>query len=192
MTIPNLISSVRVLLVPLFLWLLLGADRPAAAGWLLFLIGGTDWIDGYLARRLNQVSKLGTMLDPLADRLAVGAAVIGGWIAGVLPWPVALTIAVREVVVAAVAAVVAARARTVLEVRWLGKAGTFGLYGAISAFFVYAGWGHEVFLWLAWGSVVPALAFYVASAFAYFGDARALLRGAGRVSSPSPEPGGDR
>jgi cardiolipin synthase len=96
LTIPNLISAVRVGLVPLFLWLLFGADAPTAAGLMLGVIGGTDWIDGYLARRLQQVSELGKILDPIADRLAITAAVIGGWVAGVLPWPVALALVLRE------------------------------------------------------------------------------------------------
>jgi cardiolipin synthase (CMP-forming) len=182
-TIPNIVSGIRILLIPLFLWLLLARDDPATAGWLLLGIGGTDWVDGYLARRLNQVSALGKILDPTADRLAVAAAVIGGWIAGVLPWPVALAITVREVVVTAVAAVLAVRLKTALEVRWVGKAGTFGLYGAIASFYVYAGWGHDIFLWLAWGSAIPALVFYYVSAAMYIGDARRLIAGGAPVSS---------
>ena len=86
-TVPNLVSLVRILMIPAFLWLLFGRDDPAAAGWLLGGIGATDWVDGYLARRLDQVSEIGKVLDPLADRGAVAAAVIGGWIAGALPWP---------------------------------------------------------------------------------------------------------
>jgi len=85
LTIPNVISAVRVAMVPLFLWLLFGADAPLPAGLLLGGIGATDWVDGFLARRLGQVSELGKLLDPLADRLAITAAVIGGWVAGVLP-----------------------------------------------------------------------------------------------------------
>lgn len=188
MTIPNVISGVRILLVPLFLWLLLARDDPATAGWLLLGIGGTDWVDGYLARRLNQVSAIGKILDPTADRLAVAAAVIGGWISGALPWPVALAITVREVVVTAVAAVLAARLRTALEVRWVGKAGTFGLYGAIASFYVYAGWGHDIFLWLAWGSAIPALVFYYVSAVLYIGDARRLIAASPPVSSSPSSP----
>ncbi|MEX2322572.1 MAG: CDP-alcohol phosphatidyltransferase family protein [Acidimicrobiia bacterium] len=183
MTIPNIVSGIRILLVPLFLWLLLARDDPAAAGWLLLGIGATDWVDGYLARRLDQVSSIGKILDPTADRLAVGAAVIGGWIAGVLPWPVALAIAVREVLVTTVAAVLAIRLKTALEVRWVGKAGTFGLYGAIASFFVHAGSGHDVFLWLAWGSAIPALVFYYVSAVMYVGDARRLIATGPSVSS---------
>jgi cardiolipin synthase len=182
-TIPNIVSVIRILLVPLFLWLLLARDDPAAAGWLLLAIGATDWIDGFLARRLNQVSAIGKVLDPTADRLAVGAAVVGGWIAGVLPWPVALAIVVREMIVTTVAAVLAIRLKTALEVRWVGKAGTFGLYGAITSFFVYAGWGQDVFRWLAWSWAIPALVFYYISAVIYIGDARRLIATGPPVSS---------
>ena len=70
-TIPNGISFGRLLLVPWFVWLVFVPEDYTAAGLLLGFIGGTDWIDGYLARRLNQVSKVGEFLDPLADRLAV-------------------------------------------------------------------------------------------------------------------------
>ena len=85
LTIPNLISVIRLGLIPVFLWLLLARDNPFAAGWLLGGIAATDWVDGYLARRLDQVSEVGKFLDPLADRIAIIAAVIGGLISGYLP-----------------------------------------------------------------------------------------------------------
>lgn len=84
LTIPNVISIIRLLLVPVFIWLVV-IDEIGWAGILLGFIGATDWIDGYLARRLNQVSEIGKFLDPLADRLAVIVAVIAGLIADVLP-----------------------------------------------------------------------------------------------------------
>ena len=71
LTLPNLISVIRLLLVPVFLWLVFGADEIGWAGVLLGVIGATDWIDGYLARRLDQVSEVGKFLDPLADKLIV-------------------------------------------------------------------------------------------------------------------------
>ena len=73
-TIPNAVSLVRLLLIPVFVWLVL-IEQTAWAGVLLGFIGATDWIDGYLARRLDQVSEVGKMLDPVADRLAVAVAV---------------------------------------------------------------------------------------------------------------------
>ena len=159
LTIPNVISAVRVAMVPLFLWLLFGADAPLPAGLLLGGIGATDWVDGFLARRLGQVSELGKLLDPLADRLAITAAVIGGWVAGVLPWPVSLALVVREILIG-IGALVAWRWGLRVEVRFIGKVATFGLYSAIASFYVYAGFDHPFFLWWAWGVAVPGLILY--------------------------------
>ena len=97
-TIPNAVSFVRLLLIPVFVWLVL-IEQTAWAGVLLGFIGATDWIDGYLARRLDQVSEVGKMLDPIADRLAVAVAVVLGLIVGVLPPWFAWAIIVREVVI---------------------------------------------------------------------------------------------
>jgi cardiolipin synthase len=183
-TIPNLVSVVRIGLVPLFLWLLLASDRPAAAGVLLGVIGATDWVDGFLARRLDQVSEVGKFLDPLADRLAVAAAVIGGWISGALPPWFAAALITREAVVGSGALLMAAR-RERLEVRYLGKLSTFLLYFSIPAFFVYAGTGGSFFRALAWGSGVPGLALYWLVAVQYIGDMRRIASGrSADVSSP--------
>jgi cardiolipin synthase len=183
LTVPNLVSAIRLSLVPLFLWLLFGNDNPLAAGLLLGGIGATDWIDGYLARRLNQVSELGKLLDPIADRLAITAAVVGGWIAGVLPWPVALALVVRESVIAVGAVIAAWRWQARVEVRYLGKVATFGLYSAIGSFYVYAGFHHAFFIWWAWAVVVPGLVLYYAVGAQYFADVLRARRGAQSVSS---------
>jgi cardiolipin synthase len=184
LTIPNLVSAVRLALIPLFLWLLFGDDNPLAAGLLLGGIGGTDWVDGYLARRLNQVSELGKVLDPVADRLAITAAVIGGWVAGVLPWPLALALVVRESVIAVGALVAAWRWQARVEVRYLGKVATFALYSAIGSFYVYAGFDHAFFFWWGWAVGVAGLVLYYAVGFQYFADVMAARRRALSVSSP--------
>ena len=182
-TWPNLISAVRILAVPVFLWILFGLDEPGWAGFLLGWIGATDWVDGYLARRLGQVTELGKLLDPLADRLAIAAAVIGGWIAGVLPWPVALLLVIRESAITLGAGLVALRVHAKLVVRETGKAATLGLYVAIALFFIYAGLNQAVWLWLAWIFAVPGLVLYYVSAGQYAGDGLRLLRGEPEVSS---------
>jgi cardiolipin synthase len=174
-TIPNLISFIRLLLVPVFLWLLFEKDDPAAAGWLLGFIGGTDWIDGYLARRLGQVSVVGEFLDPLADRFAVAAAVIGGLIAGVLPTVFAIPLIVREAAMGVGALIVGVKAGAKLQVRWLGKLATLMLYYAISAFFVGEGTPFDPLVWSAWIVGIPGLVIYYVVAVQYFGDARRLV-----------------
>jgi cardiolipin synthase (CMP-forming) len=186
-TIPNLVSLARIALVPVMLWLLLVSDRPAAAGWLFAFIGASDWVDGYLARRLDQVSALGKILDPVADRLAVAAAVVGGWISGALPWPVAAAIVGREGLVAVGALLLAWRIRVAVEVRPVGKAATFGVYAGVAAFLIHAGWDTAFFAWAAWLAVVPGLVLYYAAAVLYVGDARRALRaGSGVPSEPAP------
>ncbi len=191
LTVPNLVSVVRVFAVPLFLWLLLGRNDPTAAGLLLAAIGATDWVDGFLARRLDQVSELGKFLDPAADRLAVAAAVVGGWISGDLPWPVALAIAVRESVIILGALVLAARSRAKLEVRYLGKVATLGLYVAIPSFLVHSGADITFFGWMAWIFVLPGLVLYYVVGVQYVGDMRRLMAGGGTVSS-GDQPGDER
>lgn len=137
-TIPNIISVARILAIPVFLWWLF-TDRVAAAAVLLLILGSTDWVDGYIARRFDQVTELGKALDPVADRLAIFAAGVGGLIAGVLPawffWP----LVVREVFMALLATYLQARYQARLPVRWLGKAATFLIYGAVPSFFLSAG-----------------------------------------------------
>ena len=76
LTVPNAITLVRLLGLPLFGWLLLAADRPAAAFWTLAVVASTDWIDGYVARRFDQVSRIGKLLDPLVDRVVLVTAAI--------------------------------------------------------------------------------------------------------------------
>ncbi len=175
-TIPNVISATRIAAVPWFLWLLLGADDPAFAGWVLVVIGSTDWVDGFLARRLNQVSELGKMLDPVADRLAIVAALVGGWIAGVVPWWVALALLTREVAVGLMTLYLATRTSRRLEVRYLGKIATWAVYGGVASFYIYAGTGWEFFRWWSWLYTIPGLTLYYWVTLEYVGDARALLR----------------
>ena len=178
-TIPNLVSVVRLALIPVFVWFLFGKDDPALAGWTLGIIGSTDWVDGYLARRLDQVSEVGKFLDPLADRIAVAVAVIGGWIADVLPDWFAAAIIVREVIMAAGALVIALRARAQLAVRYLGKLATFMLYAAVAWFYLGVGYDIDLILAAAWVVGIPGLIIYYVVVAQYVGDGRRLLSGTG-------------
>lgn len=181
-TLPNLVSFVRLLMIPLFLWLLLVEDQVAGAGWLLGVIGSTDWVDGYLARRLGQVSEVGKFLDPLADRAAVGAALVGGLIAGVLePW-FAWALIVREALIAAGALVIGIKVGSKLAVRDLGKLATLMLYAAIAWLFIGIGTPLRWLEVVAWVVAVPGLVIYYIVGFQYFNDARKLLRAPSRRS----------
>ena len=149
----------------------------------IFLIGWTDWIDGYLARRLNQVTKLGKALDPIADRVMIASAVIGGLIAGVVPPVIGILLIVREVFVGIVALLLAGKGAGTLEVRYLGKVSTFILYGAIPAFYLAeVGFLEGLMRVVGWVGGVVGLALYWWVAFQYVGDARAKLA---NVESPA-------
>ncbi len=177
LTFPNVISFARILAVPYFVWLLLGADELIAAGFLLLAIGSTDWLDGYLARRLGQVSKLGKMLDPIADRLAIVAAVVAGWIAGILPGWLVGGLLVRESIVAALAGWLLVVHHDTIDVRWIGKLATFLLYGSIPAYYVSeAGFFEQVLGPLAGLAGIVGLGLYWAVAVLYGADVRLATR----------------
>lgn len=126
-TLPNLISIVRLACVPLFVWLLFSAEDRLAAAFLLGALGATDWVDGWVARRFDQVSELGKILDPTADRLLMVTAIICTWIDGSVPWWFALLTLVREVLVSAAALLLGALGAARIDVTWWGKTGTFFL-----------------------------------------------------------------
>lgn len=175
--VPNVVSLVRLALIPLFVWLVI-VDEYGWAGILLGVIGATDWIDGYLARRLNQVTEIGKFLDPLADRIAVIAAVIAGLISGVLPSWFAIALIVREVLIGMGAIYGWANGVTKLEVRWLGKAATLGLYVAVSFFYIGEGFDLDVVTFVAYGFGIPSLIMYYWVGVAYFGDMRKAISAA--------------
>ena len=130
-TIPNLLSFLRLLGVPLFLWLLL---VPHADGWafvVLVLSAVSDWADGKLARLLNQYSKLGELLDPLADRLYLLATLVAFVIRGFIPWWVAALIIGRDIVLAVCIPLIRRHGYPPLPVQYLGKAATFCLLYAL-------------------------------------------------------------
>jgi cardiolipin synthase len=175
-TIPNLISLLRLAGIGVFWWLLFGRDDPVAAGIVVLVIGWTDWLDGVLARKLNQVSEIGKFLDPLADRLAIAAALIGGMIADVIPLWLGAALIVREAGVALGALVLGVRLKDKLDVRYMGKLATFILYGAIPSFYLAAGGvAGDVFLYLGWFFGVIGLVLYYWVAVLYAIDIRDKL-----------------
>jgi cardiolipin synthase (CMP-forming) len=126
-TVPNLLSMARLAGVPVFLWLVLG---PEADGWalgLLMLSGLTDYLDGYLARRLDQTSALGEILDPVADRLYILAVVIGLALRDIIPWWVAVILPLRDLLLWGLVPLLRTRGYSALPVHFLGKAATFNL-----------------------------------------------------------------
>jgi len=189
LTVPNVVSAIRIALVPVFLWLMFGPNHYAAAGWLLGAIAATDWVDGFLARRLDQVSELGKLLDPIADRFAVASGVLAGWITGTIPWWFALALIVRESTVSLAAMILAARTGEKIAVRRLGKAATFGVYVAVPNFIIEAGTGYVFHYWVSWVFGVPGLILYYAVLFQYFGDVRRAMSGVSSATVDQEETG---
>jgi len=177
LNVPNSISFLRLALIPLFVWLVFGAKEYGWAGVLLGVIGATDWIDGYLARKLNQVTELGKFLDPLADRIAVIVAVIAGLLTGVLPAWFGIALVVREVLIGIGAVYGWRNGVTKLDVRLLGKAATLSLYVSITAFYIGVGFSANWPIWIAYLSGVPGLIMYYWVAVQYLGDMRAAVAG---------------
>ena len=126
-TIPNGVSLLRLLGVPLFLWLLLAQEADFAAFVVLVVGGASDWLDGYLARRLQQFSPLGEILDPLIDRLYIAATLIGLALRGFIPWWLVALLVARDLVLVALLPVLRRRGRVALPVTYVGKTGTFAL-----------------------------------------------------------------
>ena len=127
LTLPNVISIVRLAGVPLFLWLIL---VPEADGWallVLMLSGISDYLDGYLARRLNQTSKLGAILDPVADRLYILSTVVGLAVRDIIPWWLAILLPARDLFLWGLVPFLRTRGYSALPVHFLGKAATANL-----------------------------------------------------------------
>jgi cardiolipin synthase len=133
LTVPNVLSVVRLLLIPVFAYLLLGADSQAANAWavaILVFSGASDWLDGKIARTMNQGSRLGELLDPAVDRLYMIAVPISFALAGIVPWWVIATLVARDGLLAAMLPVLRSRGLTALPVTYIGKAATFALMSA--------------------------------------------------------------
>lgn len=134
LTIPNIVTALRFLGIPVFIWLLFGLDNRLAAAILLGSLGATDWIDGYLARKLNQESAIGRIIDPTVDRLLILVAIPALLIDESVPFAFGIVSLVREGVVGIVALVLLAINLDSIKVNWFGKAGTFGLFWAYPFF----------------------------------------------------------
>jgi cardiolipin synthase len=134
-SIPNAFTLVRLLCLPIFLYLLFGRDNRAAAAWMLGALGATDWIDGYLARRLNQVSEFGKVFDPTADRLLFIVAIVAIMVDGSMPIWFGVAVLAREILVGLMMVIATLLFKIDrIDVTWLGKLATFLLMFAVPGF----------------------------------------------------------
>jgi cardiolipin synthase (CMP-forming) len=177
-TIPNALSVLRLLGVPLFLWLLLG---PHQDGWALVILavsGFTDWLDGVLARKLNQMSRFGALLDPLADRLYILATMVGLVLRHVIPWWLAALIIGRDVIVGLALPVLRKAGYGPPEVHYLGKAATFCLLYAFPLLLIgtYSGTAADIAQPAAWAFTIWGTALYVYAGVVYLAQAVGIVR----------------
>jgi cardiolipin synthase len=177
LTVPNLISAIRIALIPLFVALILDHEKTTMGLILFGVVVATDWVDGAIARRTGQVSELGTILDPVADRLAIAAGLIALAIRGVFPWWAAGAILARDAAVLVVGIVVLLRGDLHVEVRWIGKIATFSLMTAIP----FVSWG-ALELPLAAAATVIGWAAYAIGIIEYYVAGSVYLRDVRRGS----------
>jgi cardiolipin synthase (CMP-forming) len=179
LTLPNVLSALRLLLVPVFVWLVLG---PEADGWavaVLALSGFTDWLDGKLARRWHQISRVGQVLDPIADRLFVTVTVIVLAIREIIPWWLVVVLFARDGLVLAVQLVERSRHLPIIPVNLVGKAATMCLLYALPLLLLtdtssgFADLAKPV----AWAFTMWGTGLYWWSAFLYLAQARAASAG---------------
>jgi cardiolipin synthase (CMP-forming) len=138
LTVPNAISLVRIVAIPVFCWLTAN-DPTRLWGIALFaVVVSTDWVDGVVARRTGQVTEVGRILDPVADRLAIAAGLITFALVGIFPFWAALLILLRDAALLLGGAAVLWGKGIRVDVRWIGKIATFSLMAAIA--------------WIAWGN----------------------------------------
>jgi cardiolipin synthase len=180
LTIPNVLSLIRLALIPLFLWLVLDLRADLAAVAVLAVSGITDWADGAIARRTGQMTRLGRLLDPLVDRLTIAATLIGLALRDLVPWWLVALLAAREVLLLALVPALRRRGLLALPVHYLGKAATFALYWGFPFVLVGAGsatW-EQVLGALGWAFVIWGTALYWYAALLYLDQARRVLRAA--------------
>jgi cardiolipin synthase len=177
-TVPNALSFLRLLGVPLFLWLLLGPHADAWALGVLALSGFTDWLDGVLARKLNQTSRLGALLDPAADRLYILSSLIGLVLRHVIPLWLALVIVGRDVVLGLCLPLLRRAGYAPPAVHYLGKAATFSLLYAFPFLLLgtYHGTAAAVARAIAWGFTIWGTGLYLLAGVLYLRQVVGLLR----------------
>lgn len=184
-SIPNMLSILRLLLVPVFLWLLI-VDQFLIAFLVLMFASFTDWLDGFIARKFNQITSLGKVLDPSADRLFILATLIGLTVNGIIPAWLAIVIVARDLLLLVGYPISASHGYGPLPVHFLGKAATFALLYALPLLLLADVWpsAEAVILPLAWGFAYWGIGLYWVAGFVYLAQLRQLIS-LERRSSPN-------
>ena len=177
-TVPNALSVLRLLGIPLFLWLALG---PKDDGWAVVVLGVgglTDYLDGKIARRFNLTSRLGELLDPAADRLYILATLVGLVLRHILPLWLAIVIVGRDVVLSGALVVLRRHGYAPFTVHYLGKAATFCLLYAFPLLLLgaHTGTWADLARPIAWGFTIWGTGLYLWAGAVYLRQAVQLVR----------------
>ena len=178
LTVPNALSVLRLLLIPLFLWLILVAQADMAAVVVLAVSGITDWADGLIARTTGQITRLGRLLDPLVDRVTIAATLVGLALRDLIPWWLVGLLVAREVLLLLLVPQLRRHGLLALPVHYLGKAATFALYWGFPFVLVGAGsatW-EQVLGALGWACVIWGTALYWYAALLYVDQLRRIVK----------------
>jgi len=182
--IPNLLSFLRLALVPVFVWMLL-QQMFVAAIVILAISGMTDFLDGYLARKLNQITKLGKVLDPVADRLYIFATLLGLSATGMVPWWLTGLVILRDILMLFSLPILYSVGHKTLPVHYLGKASTFALLYSFPLLLMGKIFNEAAFVItpLAWAFALWGVFLYWWSGFAYLWQLILLIRARGQSSA---------
>lgn len=191
LTVPNLLSGLRLLGVPLFLWLVLGPEEDGWALLVLAVSGFTDFLDGWLARKLDQQSTLGQILDPVADRLYILAVVVGLGLREVIPWWLAVSLPLRDVLLWGLVPLLRTRGYSALPVHFVGKAATFNLLYAFPLLLLGDGDGTVATLAqpFGWALALWGIGLYWWAGVLYAWQVRRLLATTERRPTRAADPG---
>jgi len=192
-TLANLVSVIRLMAIPVFLYLVI-EDRLLAAFILLVAAVLTDFVDGIIARRMNQITRLGQFLDPFADRLFIAATVVALAIQGVVPWWFVVAVMLRDALLGVGGIVMSRYGHATLPVKWWGKVATFGLLFVLPLFllsvmvteYASASLG-QTLMAIAWPIAVAAVGLYWVVGFSYLFDAIRLAQEATRKNGESSD-----
>jgi cardiolipin synthase len=184
-TVPNILSFLRILGVPLFVWLILVPQADLWAFVVLALSSITDWLDGKIARSTGQITRLGQILDPIADRLYIAAAIISFAIRDLIPWWLLVVLLGRDLLMSVVMVLLKRAGVVGLPVHFIGKAATFYLLIGFPALLLTAleGWAGDLALVVGWAFILWGTALYWYAAVLYIEQARRVLSGQRQPSS---------
>lgn len=184
-TIPNILSVLRLVLIGVYCWLVLGLQADLAAVIVLIISGITDYLDGYIARRWSQVSAIGQLLDPLVDRITIAAVVVTLALRDIIPWWLVAALVARELVLLVLLPPLRRRGLSALPVHYLGKAATFVLFVGFPLLLAGAGpsdW-QAVLDVVGWAVVIWGVGLYWYGAVLYLEQTVRIVR-----ACPLPRP----